>query len=79
MGTEHDLERILAKLDKMTDELTIIKVSVARMETTEARIKNLEEDVKSLTKRIYYGTGIAAAVISFISIIKEFILKGHNA
>lgn len=68
--------RILDKLDSMSSQLSEIKVAMIRIETLEGRVKELEVNVKSMTKKINYAAGAIAAVLAFVSIVKEFIMKG---
>ena len=71
-------QRIMDKLDSINDKLVKIEVIAARMEALEVRVRELEGDVKSMSKRINYAAGAIATVLTFISIIKELIMKGST-
>ena len=74
-----DEQRITDKLDSINEKLVKIEVIAARMEALEVRVKELEVDVKSMIKRINYVAGAIAAVLAFVSIVKEVIMKGYGA
>ena len=71
-----DEQRIMDKLDSINEKLVEIEVIAARMEALEVRVKELEGDVKSMSRRINYAAGAVAAVLAFVSIVREFVMKG---